>query len=793
MKTIRKLTWEELKHSCLPSNFSFKTTNELNYLDGVIGQERAKKAMNFGLSVTVQGYNIYILGEPGTGKTTFAKVYSKEIAKKKRIPNDWCYVYNFKQSRYPKALCFEPGDGKQFKEDMEELIEYLINEIPNMYSSKKFEEERNNIIDEYQVKKEVSINKLKDHAKCMGFLVQILKKGISLTPLTDDDKPMSEQEFELLEVDEREKIEQQSKDLQEISTETIKYIEEIERKFAQEIEDLEYDTGLKGIAYYIKGLKEKYEGYGKVKEYLNDLQQDILEHIHIFVNEKEEGKETAISVLPWMGEVNVRDLVKRYGVNLLIDHSESSCAPVIEEFNCTYGKIIGEIEYENEFGSLSTNFMKIKPGLFHKANGGYLILQAEDVLSNQDVWKVIKQVLRTNKIQIEPPSSISAMTLATLKPESIPIDIKVLLIGNSKLYNLLYNYDADFRKLFKVRADFDIEMGYDEQNANLMARFIKTYCDKEFLLPFSPNAVNKVIEYASRYVGNKTKITTEFNIITSIIVEASTYAENEAQDIVNEKYVEKAINEKEYRYKYYEEKLDERIKDGKIMIETQGQKVGQINALAVYDLGEYRFGKPLKITATTYRGQSGIINIEKEAKLSGAIHTKGTNVIAGYLGQTFAQVYPLSLSSRICFEQNYNSIDGDSASSAELYAVLSSLADIPIRQNIAVTGSVNQHGEIQPIGGATHKIEGFYKLCKNRGLSGTQGVVIPESNISDIVLKDEIIAAVRENKFHIYAINTIEEGMEIVTGVPYEEVKNAVNHKLNQFYMESKRRAKKDM
>lgn len=786
MKKIRKLRWEELKHSYLPSDFSFKTTDELKYLDEIIGQERAKKAINFGLTVKVPGYNIYMLGEPGTGKTTFAKMYTQQFASQKQIPGDWCYVYNFRQRRSPKALRFEPGDGKKFRDDMNELIEFLTKEIPNIYSSKEYEKQRNNIISEYQSEKELCLSQLKNCGRHMGFIVNILRDAISLTPIKDDGSPMNEIEFEGL--DEREKviIEEQSKKLQEIAEDALNHIKDIDQKINRDIEDLEYEIGLKGVGYYIKILKERYYGYEEVEQYLEDVLQDLLDNIQVFINEQDDQQEKIINLLPWVAQNNIRELVNKYRVNLLIDHSTSKVAPVILDFNTTYSKLLGELEYDNEFGTLSTDFMKIKPGLFHKANGGYLILQAESVLSNYETWTAIKQVLKTNQVYIENPQGMSVIAVASLKPEPIPVDIKVILIGSQRVYNLLYEYDPEFRKLFKVRADFDKEMQNNNENAKLIARFIRTYCDKEFLLPFSAGAVSKVIEYASRYVENQKKITTQFSIISEILIEASTFANMDKQDMVSKKYVEKAIQEKEYRASYYEEKLDEQIINGKIMIETTGEKTGQINGLAVYDIGDYRFGKPIKITATTYKGQAGIINIEKEAKLSGAIHTKGTQVIVGCLGQMYAQQFPLSLSCRICIEQNYGGIDGDSASSAELYAVLSSLADIPIKQNIAVTGSINQHGDIQAIGGVTHKIEGFFRLCKNIGLTGEQGVIIPTQNISDLVLKEDVITAVKKGEFHIYAISNIEEGIEILTGIDYELIQKKVFEKLKKFYQKTK-------
>ena len=782
MKRVRELTWEELKNSYPPSDFLFKTTDELECLDEVIGQERAKKAMEFGLSVKEQGYNIYMSGELGTGKTTFAKKYAQKAAAQRLVPKDWCYVYNFRDKRVPEALSFDPGDGKRFRDDMTELIEYLTKEIPHMYAAEDHLEQKNNMVESYRKEKELRIDQLKEYAKDLGFVAKILNGGISFVPLDKKGDSLSKEKFESLSLEKQEKIEIESGKLQEMAEQIVKILKELEEKVTQDIEDLEYDMGLRNIGYYIKTLKEKYAKNDKVKRYLSDLQQDILDNIEIFIGEQEENENPVASLFPWIKGKDINTLVHKYKVNLLVDHSKSEAAPVIIDFNTTYNKVVGELEYDNEFGTLSTDYMKIKPGLFHKANGGYLILQAEDILVNYEVWNAIKHVLKTGKICIENPQGISVMTVATLNPEPIEIDVKVIVVGSGKIYQLLYKKDVEFKKLFGIRADFDREMGNNQKNGMLIARFIKTYGTQHLLLPFSKGAVEALVRYASRYVENQKKITTEFGWIINIMIEAHTFASLQQEKIVDEEHVHLAMEEKRVRASGYEDKVYEQVLNNTLMIETQGSQMGQINGLAVYDVGEYCFGRPLKITATTYQGKAGIINIEKEAKLSGAIHTKGTHVIAGYLGQTYAQESPLSLSSRICFEQNYGGIDGDSASSAELYAIYSSLSDIALKQTIAVTGSVNQHGMIQPVGGVTHKIEGFFKLCEKRGLSGDQGVVIPVQNISDLVLKDDVIQAIKDGVFHIYPISTIQEGLEILTGIPYEKIQEKVMIKLKKFH-----------
>lgn len=778
MNGIQQLTWQQLASTYQPSDFSFKTTDDLPPLSEIIGQERAKKAMEFGLCVETQGYNIYISGEPGTGKTTFAKTYADQAAAQREAASDWCYVYNFKAKGIPKALRFDTGDGRRFKDDMNELITYLTKEIPCIYEAKEYEDKRRSVMKEYQKKKEFYIEELKKHAKALGFVFDLSEEGIYFAPLDSEGEPITEQMFEALEADQQATIENGSKMLEDMAIRIIAEVKELEQLGAQHLEDLAYETALRSTGYYIKLLKEKYSPYKQVLEHLDDLQEDILDNINVFIQKTEEKP---ITLLPWLEASGVKKLVSKYDVNLLIDNSDNTRAPVIIGSNVGFNKLIGELEYHNELGNLSTDYMKVKPGLFHKANGGYLILQAEEVLINQQVWGAIKQVLKTKRLSIENSPGVSVQTVASLKPEPIPLEVKVILVGNRTIYQLLYKADPDFKKLFKVRADFNDEMPNTASNAKLVSRFIKTFCDDNHLPPFTVEAVKSVLRYATRHAGNQKKITAEFSWISNVVTEASTYANLGRSNLVRAEHVDLAIKEKRYRAARYEEELQEQILDNVIMIQTTGSLVGEINGLTVRDTGEYRFGQPTKITATTYRGTKGIISIEKEAKLSGSIHTKGSQVIEGYLGQIYGQQSPLSLTCRICFEQNYGKIDGDSASSAELYSIISSLSDIPIKQNIAVTGSVNQRGAIQPVGGVTHKVEGFYKICKQRGLTGDQGVIIPEQNIQDLVLDNEVIKAIKDKKFHIYAISSVRDGLELITGKPYDEIQQRVHKRIKMF------------
>src|SRR5699024_9262229 len=453
-------------------------------------------------------------------------------------------------------------------------------------------------------------------------------------------------------------------------------------------------------------------------------------------------------------------------VNLIVDHTETKGAPVITADNPTFYNLVGKVEYESRMGVMSTNFTKIKPGFLHEANGGYLIVQAKDILSKSHAWEALKRTLLTEKIQMENIGEHSGLMATTsLNPEAIPLDIKVIIIGNLELYQMLYHYDEDFGKLFKIKADFDVEMSYTKENMNLLASFIHTQCNEHNLLHFDRTAVAKVIEYSIRLTSHQEKMSTRFNQLIEIIYESDTWAKIMGDELVAKVHVERAIVEREYRSNLYEEKIQESIDEGSILIDTTGYKVGQVNGLAVYNVGQHSFGKPTRITATTFMGRRGIVNIERESKMSGNLHNKGVYILSGYLGEQFAQENPLTLTAHLAFEQSYGGIDGDSASSTELYAILSSLASVPIDQGIAVTGSVNQKGEIQPIGGVNEKVEGFYTVCKNKGLTGKQGVIIPHQNVKNLMLKDEVIEAVGAGKFYIYAVKTIEQGIEILTGM----------------------------
>ncbi|MCX7843649.1 MAG: AAA family ATPase [Clostridia bacterium] len=764
MSGVRELKHNMLRNECRPETLRFRDTSELEPLSGIIGQERAVKAIEFGLRIKTRGYNIYLSGMTGTGKTSYAEKFIKNIAQKEKIPDDWCYVYNFDKPNQPMAINLPAGMGRVFQKDMEEFVKILKQEISKAFDSDEYEKEKTNIIKTFQNKRDDLLQKLDEDAGKQGFKVKTTSAGIYFLPVIEG-KTISEQEYGDLDEKIKHEINEKSGIIQIETIEIIRKIKNIEKEAEKKVSEWENKIALFAVGMHINDLKEKYREYDKVTAYLDKVQNDILENLDDFREEEISEEQQQHLIIPWI-RGSEETSVEKYKVNLFVDNSELKGAPVIIDFNPTYYNLLGKLEYENEFGTMTTDYTMIKAGLFHQANGGYLILQAKDVLSNVQSWETLKRVLKTRQICIENmKEQMGLVAVSALKPEPIPANIKVILVGNSYIYQLLYEYDEDFSKLFKIKADFDEEMDRNEENIMKLAQFVSSFCRRENALHFDSTAVAKVVEYSSRLTEDQNKLTTRFNDIVEILCESCAWAAIDEDMLVRDRHVMRAVKEKIYRSNKYDKKLLELLENGTIMVDTSGEVVGQINGLTILDMGDYSFGKPSRITATTYIGESGIVNIEREVEMSGTSHTKGVLILSGYIGQKFAQDMPLSLSANLCFEQLYSGVDGDSASSAELYAILSSLADAPIKQGIAVTGSVNQKGEIQPIGGATIKIEGFFELCKLRGFTGEQGVIIPYQNVKNLVLNDEVIEAVKEGKFHIYPVKTIDEGIEILTGI----------------------------
>lgn len=769
MKKIYELDYTQLKNSCCPSDFTFKSTAELTPLNGIIGQERAEKAFDFGLTVKMNGYNIYMSGPSGTGKTTYAVSSTKKLAATEPVPKDWCYVYNFQNPMKPMALSFEAGVGKRFKDDMTELVALFRKELPKAFQREDYENQKLAIVHSFEERQDEIFEEMSVLADKYDFMLKNTDSSVYFVPIINGE-PVENKNYDILSDDEKELVEKKIQILQEKTAPYMREIFLMQKECDKQIDELNHKVGQSAIGQHVEELLENYKGYERVVSYVQDVQKDALDNLEQFM-ETESSEEDALAILaPLLGKKQEEDVTLRYRVNLIVDNSKTQGAPVMVTFNPTYSNLMGEIEYDSDFGNLTTDFMKIKSGLFHQANGGYLIVQAHDILSVPHAWDALRSVIKTKEIDIDSIREMQGSSAApVLKPESIPIQFKVIMIGSEYFYDLLSECDEEFDKFFKIRADFDYEMPRTDENVLKITQFMKGFVEREHTLEFDVSAICAIIEYSSRTVARQDKLSTRFNYLAEILGEAFTWAKLDNAEIITAEYVRKAISEKEQRMKLYEEKLQEMLDENVIMIDTQGTEIGQINGLAVLDMGSYSFGTPSRITATTYVGKSGIVNIEKEARMSGHTHDKGVQIITGFLGQTYAQKFPMSLSCRVCFEQNYNGIDGDSASSTELYSIISSLSELPIRQNLAVTGSVNQKGEIQAIGGVTQKIEGFFKLCKKRGLTGNQGVIIPLSNVKELVLNDDVVNAVKEGMFHIYPIAHINEGIELLMDYPAGE------------------------
>lgn len=778
-----RLEPRDLKLKYNMDDFDFKSTQDLKPLKGIIGQERAAEALNFGLKMKAKGYNIFVAGISGTGRSSYTYSMVSKVAQTKKNNKDYVYVYNFKNPDEPKAISFQAGEAKHFQKDMDTVVDKLYEEIPKVFTSREYELRNNEIAQKYERMGQNLIEELNEFAKDRGFFFQQGNQGLLTIPLKEDGSLMSDEEYNNLSEDEFARLREKSQDLNKEVTEYMNRMRNLEQKLREKIIELDRKTGERVISFFFDDIVEKYSANEKVILHINDLKEDMVEHINKF-----KGQQKASANPFSIQKEDPKKFFERYKVNLFIDNSDRIGAPIVNETNPTYYNLTGMMEYKNEMGFLTTSFMDIKPGALHKANGGFLILNVKDLFSHQFAWEGLKRSLKTNKVTIETLNKqYGYIVTATLKPEPIDMDLKVILIGDYYTYSVLFSYDEDFRKLFRIMADFDVEMQRSSENVYKFARSIATQCEEKGLKHFSKEAVEKVVEYSSRLADSKDKLSSRYNQLVEILYEADALSD-ETSVFVTAQDVQRAINAKRYRNNKYEEKLNEMYEDGTLLIDIDGEKIGQINGLAVMGTGEYSFGKPARITASSYKGKAGIINVEREVRRSGSSHDKGVLILSGYIGEKYAKETTLSVTTSITFEQNYSGIDGDSASSTELYVILSSIAQIPIKQYIAVTGSISQKGEIQPIGGVNEKIEGFFDVCMLKGLTGNQGVIIPKQNVKNLMLKDEVVEAVQKGEFHIYSISNVEEGLEILTGLNHDEIEEKIHEGLK--YYEEKEEAK---
>jgi lon-related putative ATP-dependent protease len=761
-----ELSTEKLRRECPTNLMRCETTQGLKPLKEIIGQERAVRALKFGLGIKERGFNVYVAGFPGTGRTTAVKSFLEELARTKPAPNDWCYINNFHNQYEPKALKLPAGIGRHLREDMATFVGEAQRTLPKVFESEDYGTRRAATIRTVEEERQKLIGQITKQAQEQGFILQASPVGWLMIPVIKG-KPVNDQEFMALEPKTREAIEKKREQLTDRFTSAMRQLRELEGKADEALKKLNRDVALFAIGHMVADLKEEYKDFPDVVTYVDNVQNDILGNLPHFMKETEESPQIPFPTR-WIKETPF----KKYEVNVIVDNSDVKGAPVVTEFNPTYQNLFGRVEKEAQFGALVTDFTMIRGGSLHKANGGYLILPVEELLRNPFSYDGLKRALKNEHIVIEEAEErLGFITTKSLKPEPIPLNVKVVLIGDPYLYQQLYSLDMEFNQLFKVKADFDTTMDWTEENTQQYAGFVCMVCEKEGLKHLDGSGLAKLLEHSSRLAEDQQKLSTRFAEVADTIREASFYASQENSEFVTGTHVKKAIEEKVYRSKLIQEKIQEMIKRGILLIDTEAANVGQVNGLSVIDMGDFEFGLPSRVTASTGLGREGVIDIERESKMGGPIHTKGVLILSGYLNEKFAQDKPLSLSARLVFEQNYEGVEGDSASSTELYAILSALSGLPIKQNLAVTGSVNQKGEVQAIGGANEKIEGFFEVCKAKGLTGKQGVMIPESNVQNLMLKEEIVDAVKEGKFHIFSVKTIDEGMEVLTGVKAGERK----------------------
>ena len=799
---IEELPPEMLRWRCVPAKLKLTTTRDVDICQNIIGQKRAMKALDAGLSIEHMGYNIFITGPVGTGRTTAVKHLLERLDVKRQTPRDWCYVNNFKNPDMPRSISLPAGQGYRFQKDMEELIASLRRDIPAVFESESYQERKKRIIERHQKKQRAALETFEKKVAAENFKLVQVKMGPfvrpALAPVVNGEPVAPEilltmVREEKLSRKQYQHITSRMDQLRQEMADIYREIKSVQKNIREKLATLNSETVLPLVKEFLGEIRRAYD-IEEIHRYLDEVRDQIMSELERFQEQADSEDDRSAP----------EDEFLEYQVNLLVDNRDASGPPVILETTPNYRNLFGSIErIMDHRGVWRVDFTRIKAGSFLRADGGFLILNARDALSEPGVWKTLKRTLRNGVVEIQTYDPYYLLSTSSLKPEPITCRVKVVMIGDPYLQQMLYFLDDDYKKIFKIKAEFDVTMPLNDRAINQYASFISMLCQREDLRPFERSAVAEVVECGVRLAGRTDKISTRFHLVADVIREADYWAGKARREKVGGKDVRKAIDEKIYRVNLAEEKVKERISGGTIMIDTRKKVVGQVNALAVIDLGQHAFGHPSRITAATALGRSGVINIEREAKLSGSTHDKGVLILSGYLLETFAQNKPLSMNASLCFEQSYGGVDGDSASAAELYAILSSLSQLPIRQDIAVTGSVNQKGRIQPIGGVNQKIEGFFDTCRAKRLSGRQGVMIPRLNIKDLMLRRDVVAAVERGRFHIWPVETIEQGIELLTGIragrrlrsggfPQGTVYHRIDEKLHQMAMVLKDYGKKE-
>jgi predicted ATP-dependent protease len=754
---------EQLRRRVDPAKLPL-TSADVTPLEGTIGQPRAIDAIAFGLEISSPGYNLFVAGSAGSGRESTILGFLQRFAPTRPAPSDWVYIYNFDQPDRPNAIRLPQGRGRKFAADIDGFLQAAQRDIPRAFESEDYERRRREALSELSQRRDALFNQLQSYARDQGFAIEITPTGIVTVPISQG-KPLSDEEFQRLSDELRQEMEQRGHEIQERIADTLRQVRQMQKVATERVRQLDHDVALFAVGPHLDELRESYSDQPEVLTYLDQVQSDLPEHLDDFrTGESEAQQQALLGGLP--GRQREEHLA-RYSVNLFVDNDEHKGAPVIVERNPTYYNLTGRIDYRSTFGAMVTDFRQVKPGALQRANGGFLVLHVLDVMSTPFAWDALKRSLICGEVTIENlGEQNTALPTERLRPEPIPLDVKVILLGSPEVYYLLYRVDPDFQQLFKVKADFAPDMDWNDEHLNSYAAFISRRVREEGLRHFDRSAMAHVIEYGARLREDQRKLSSRLRDIADVVSEANYWAGKAGHDIVQAADVDQAIARWKYRSNLIEERMQEMIDNGTIMIDTAGARAAQVNGMAVIDLGGYAFGRPSRITARVSPGRGSVQSIEREIELSGPIHSKGFLILSGYLAGQYSQQYPLSLSATITFEQSYDEVEGDSASSTELYAILSALAGLPLHQGIGVTGSVNQHGEIQAVGGVTPKIEGFFAVCKAKGLTGEQGIIIPAANVPNLVLDEEVIDAVQAGKFHIWAVRTVDEGIELLTGQP---------------------------
>jgi lon-related putative ATP-dependent protease len=748
---------EQLRRRLDPSTLRFASTEEVDPLVGTVGQPRALDALEYGLAVGTKGFNLFVSGAAGSGRMTTVLDTLASLAPERPTPSDWVYVHDFANADRPNAIELSAGLGVEFAAAMDGFVEAARREIPRAFESEEYDRRQREITAEVAAQRQREEEELTEFAAERTIALRTTMLGVASVPLVDG-KPITREQFEQLPEEQREAIAKATSEVEERAAGFVRQVRRLEQEAGHRVEQLEREVALYATEPLFNDLIERFGGIPEVREHLDAVREDLLANVSDFRESEESPLQAALSQRP-------RDFV-RYRVNVLVSNADSEGAPVVDERNPTYYNLVGRIEYRATFGAMATDFREIKAGALHRANGGFLVLDVLDLLRHPFAWDALKRSLRSGEIRIESlGEEFSSVPLATLRPEPIPLDVKVVLLGSPFAHLVLFQLDEDFRELFKVKAEFAPELEWSAEHHRNYAAFVSRWVRENGLRHFDREAVAGLVEHGARLRENQRKLSARLIEISEVVSEASFWAEREGHEVVRASDVELAVRKREYRSNLIEERLRELVEDGTIVIDTEGAKVGQVNGLAVIDLGDYSFGRPSRVSARVSLGRGGVSSIEREIELSGPIHSKGFMILSGYLAGTYAQEIPLVVSATLTFEQSYEEVEGDSASSTELYALLSALADVPLAQEIAVTGSVDQHGTVQAVGGVTRKIEGFYAVCKAKGLTGSQGVVVPAPNVRHLMLDDEIVEAVRAGRFHVWAVRTIDEGIELLTGL----------------------------